>query len=1197
MEFSCDTQIRTKADRDYNSRTRQTPDNIRTDATLIMISARRWTQKKKWVDGKRDAREWAQVRAYDADDLEQWLEQTPAVALQFAEELGLAGPGVESLARHWQGWSQQSDPPISAEALFTDRGNARERFIADLRSRIETSQLQPYAIKADCVEEAVAFVCAALLAHPDLTAIALVVTDPAGWRFVDQNTTLRVAVAAQPEIAERPTRRSGLVVIIPYAAGDMEAHYRGAAGRDDQANLALERARIYEFENALASIGLDGSEAKRLAASTGRSWSVFRRHRATNPVIRKPRWLQVPQSAALSTLCLLGGWSADKVADREIVAQLSGRPYEEVERDLRYLSSLDHAPVLEIGEVWKAKAPLELLDLFGDRITRDELDRFFEIVRQILLAPDPQLELPDEKRHAAQIYGKARPQSDLLIRALCDTLVKLAVRGPQVPALSAAHIEARIAAFVREALQDADETRWLSLSSFLPSLAEAAPNAFLKAVEASLNGPDHPVARLFAETSSSSFTGRCWYAGLLWALEILAWAPERLARVSLMLARLAHIEIDSNWANSPNASLFDIFRSWFPQTAANLDQRIAVLDTLIAKEPDVTFELLDSIVHVGPDSASPSARPSWRDDDTGAGHIVTRAEAHGMLTAAVDRLIACSKGHPQRIARLIKKIDIFDPARIKASLTLAAKFAQPSASDEDKDVVRAALRKKIYWHRNYDRVHGKALDNKLRVVEDLYARLLPQDLTVRHRWLFAHDRPDLPVRVRDDDYRRYGALLESLRIDALQELHAERGMGGVEQLATACAGQPYVGIAFAKLEVRTADLAKWIVKAGGNFTPAERLMMTISSLLPTLAAPRSTELIKAVLKRGKRERWDAGQKARFLVLAREEQATWDIVASCGPEVESAYWSMTSPGYWLHRDKADLQFTLRRLLEIGRPRTALQVCCFDLKQVDARLLAEILEHMLAGEEPNGPLLNSWHIGEAVDHLEASGALDRNRLVRLEFGLIPALGYKDEQRAKSFYDALMSEPKLFVELLCILYGPATADEKEPPTEAMRGVAKIVWRIFYNCTRQPGTQPDGTIDCNAFVKFIDEARELCRKADRLGVCDETLGQILAHAPADCNGAWPFGPAREVLDRPELENLRRGFQIGIMNKRGVTSRACDEGGDQERKLADIYRNHARAMHNSHPNLAAALEEVARWYEHDALREELRDRVRREGH
>ena len=123
---------------------------------------------------------------------------------------------------------------------------------------------------------------------------------------------------------------------------------------------------------------------------------------------------------------------------------------------LRYLARLDDAPVLEIGEVWKAKSSLELLDLFGDRITRDELDRFFEITRQILLAPDPELELPDEKRYAAQIYGKVRPQSDLLLRALCDTLIKLAVRGLEMSSLSAANIEGRIAAFVRDLLYDAD---------------------------------------------------------------------------------------------------------------------------------------------------------------------------------------------------------------------------------------------------------------------------------------------------------------------------------------------------------------------------------------------------------------------------------------------------------------------------------------------------------------------------------------------------------------------------------------------------------------------------------------------------------------------------------------------------------------------------------------------------------------------
>jgi hypothetical protein len=158
------------------------------------------------------------------------------VALQFAEEIGIAGQGVESVAKHWEGWSQQSDPSISAEAFFIDRETARGRFLADLRRQIDSGLPKPYAINADSVDEATAFVCAVLLAHEDLNAASLVVTEPSGWRFVEQNPTLRVAVAARPEIAEKPTRRQGLLVIIPYAAGDMEGHYRGAAGRDGKAD-------------------------------------------------------------------------------------------------------------------------------------------------------------------------------------------------------------------------------------------------------------------------------------------------------------------------------------------------------------------------------------------------------------------------------------------------------------------------------------------------------------------------------------------------------------------------------------------------------------------------------------------------------------------------------------------------------------------------------------------------------------------------------------------------------------------------------------------------------------------------------------------------------------------------------------------------------------------------------------------------
>jgi hypothetical protein len=109
-------------------------------------------------------------------------------------------------------------------------------------------------------------------------------------------------------------------------------------------------------------------------------------------------------------------------------------------------------------------------------------------------------------------------------------------------------------------------------------------------------------------------------------------------------------------------------------------------------------------------------------------------------------------------------------------------------------------------------------------------------------------------------------------------------------------------------------------------------------------------------------------------------------------------------------------------------------------------------------------------------------------------------------------------------------------------------------------------------------------------------TLGEILAHTPTDSNGVWPFEPVRDVLDRPEFQQMRRGFVIGRRNARGTTSRAHDEGGDQERELASTYRRHAQALWNSHPNVAAALDELSRGYESDGLREDLEAELRREG-
>jgi hypothetical protein len=253
-------------------------------------------------------------------------------------------------------------------------------------------------------------------------------------------------------------------------------------------------------------------------------------------------------------------------------------------------------------------------------------------------------------------------------------------------------------------------------------------------------------------------------------------------------------------------------------------------------------------------------------------------------------------------------------------------------------------------------------------------------------------------------------------------------------------------------------------------------------------------------------------------------------------------------------------------------------------------------MLKGEESVGPLSDSYHLGKTIDALEASGSIDKDRLVKIEFGLIQALGYEGEKHARALYHAIMSNPKLFTELLCLIYKP-NAERECTPSESERTAAQVARHILHHCRRQPGTKPDGSVDNDAFVKFIDEARALCREAGRLEGCDTTLGQILAHASTGSDGVWPCEPVREVLDRPDLGRMRRGFQIGIWNRRGVTSRALEDGGDQERVFAEENRRHARALLNSYVNLAAALEETASSYENHGLREDLQAQLRREGH
>jgi hypothetical protein len=79
----------------------------------------------------------------------------------------------------------------------------------------------------------------------------------------------------------------------------------------------------------------------------------------------------------------------------------------------------------------------------------------------------------------------------------------------------------------------------------------------LTALERDLSRADSPLVGFLGDEGKSSL-GECKHAGLLWALEGLAWTPAYLSRVCAVLVGLDERDPGGRWANRPGATAASI---------------------------------------------------------------------------------------------------------------------------------------------------------------------------------------------------------------------------------------------------------------------------------------------------------------------------------------------------------------------------------------------------------------------------------------------------------------------------------------------------------------------------------------------------------------------------------------------------------------------------------------------------------------
>jgi transcriptional regulator with XRE-family HTH domain len=1182
-EMGVDKNIERKADEDFDKRTKAPGDLDTKRTTFIFVTPRRWQKKEEWRRAKEALGAWKEVRVYDSASLEEWLEQAPAVNAWLAGILGKKPPGITTLDDYWAALRAMTDPSLKPDVFLASREE-------QVRKVSEWLDGPPGAkeIAGRSPAEALDFVAAFSQGSPRaewFAARALIVEDRNAWRALASSGAGLLLIAhpsipVEPELVAEAVRQ-GHHVLLPS----------GLPSRKREA-IKLPDAHRYDLEKALVSSGLEEERARRSAREAGGSLAVLKRLLGRLPGTIGPVWSRPSEASALMPMLLAGSWDETSEADRSAMARLSGRSYEVIAEIAERWRTATDAPLMRVGSRWSLVSRDDSWHLLASAVTRDALGRFKQVALGVLAEDDPAYQAPPDRRWMARLHPESPRYSQWLRAGLAETLAILGTRPGRLDEISELKAWSyEVDRVVQELLDNQDWVRWASLSDVLPLLAEAAPDAFLTAIERDLKRPEPALVELFEPESNTllALNPRVW---LLSALEVLAWSRDYLSPVSLILAALDEKAPRDALGNSAFRSLLYIFLPWPPQTSAPVEDRIRILKKLVKDRPEAAWRLLIGLLPNQQDTSTSIHRPLWRDWALGWSAQVAWGTIWQQVIACAGLLVEQLGDDISRWTDLIERFDDL-PGPVQTEFLDHLKGLAESLSDEQgRRELADAIRKMVSWYRHSSRAGGELTEEVLSKLEDVQRRFEPGDPERRNAWLF-ESIWQLPVLLEGGEDR-----LQKLRRSAVREIFSQRGWSGVAALVEAVKAPETVGAAFAEID-----------SGEGEAGILPDLLVSSDDLVARFAVgyirKRFHEEGWAWVDSLRMDGWSAEQVARFLLGANLpfERKTWELVASKGSEVSAKYWGRAEPrlstqGKAVDEVRDEVRYAVEMLLRHQGPAAAVFAWLMALPNKDALdpdLLMEVLE---AGVRTSDQMQNVvYGIPPLFQELEKrrqqnDPGVDFHRLARLEWaylGLLDGHSVSPDTLRK----LLREDPKSFVQVLGFVFRPRneSADDVREYSEEEKRRAENAYRLLRSWQDVPGSRDDRTVDERALRDWIQRARFLAEQHGLLEVCDSRIGEVLAHAPAEADGSWPCIPVRDLLEEigEHSDEILQGWGVGILNKRGMYAKTLREGGDQERDLANKYRACADACKIEWPKTAEALRRIARSYEDEASREDER--------
>ncbi|MCA9008678.1 MAG: hypothetical protein KDB01_02975, partial [Planctomycetaceae bacterium] len=808
-----------KANSDISLRAKQLGTVERSETTFVFVTPRPWHKKDTWASRMATNEGWKSVVVHDSNDLEHWLDLARDVDAWISHQTRQVPSGVQSLEQYWGSLRLIAKHLLLPEVFTASRETERQSITAFL-GRSPDSLFIRTASLSDGVdflaglasEQAEAFQLgdpAIEPQHLSLLQNAVIVFNQDDWRQLAHSDTSLLLIPS-------PT----LQVSSTDVASAVEAgHYvivtgpRGIVPADR--GIVLRGVQQYELEKALVSSGYSDSEAGSLAKSSTGNTTILKRRMALHPETVLPPWSEPPLATDLAFLALIGGWthvSPTPPSQQDVpeafrhippsdltILELGGYPMRELDQLIARWKEPPEPFFLRFSDTVLITSREDAWYLLGDYVTAEQLRKFRDLAIMVLVEDNPALELEPEKRWLANVYGKRHSMSGELRKSLVETLAIMAT-CPTVTQQSAKNrFTSTIEEVVRSVLpKKCDWKRWASLRNHFRVIAEAVPEMFLSRIEEDLESPSPAVPQLFEE-QTGSFTGGRMHCELLWALEALAWSPDYLPRVTVILAKLESLtNVPGNQSNRPENSLHEIFLLWLPHTNATVSERVASLENVLHIEPTVGWQVVLALLPSSYSGFSHStSMPRWRPWADGWSRDLVNQQRYEYAMAIADLAFACIGDSPEKWSEALAGMLSFNEAVSKRAVVNLQQVAEVYQANTDGAYqLWDALRLIIQRHQEFSEADWAFSAETIETLQQIRDQVVPTDPVLKHLWLF-DSHVELPGW-RQTPYEDQQAALEVARTNAIREVLNVNGSDGLWRLIDHGADARGVGVACGK---------------------------------------------------------------------------------------------------------------------------------------------------------------------------------------------------------------------------------------------------------------------------------------------------------------------------------------------------------------------------------------------------------------